>query len=865
MIKEIWTNVLVSSLFATILIGIIILLSNLLDKKYKVKWRYWIWLIVGIYLIIPIDMTIKEPLINIKTPNIISSEKSGSNENIISNNLDIYSPELNKSSNLEIDILNQDVHKNVNIENIEMNKDIRHTSSLNILNLKDFFTIENTIISIWLIGVFVFFVYHMLTYYSFKRKIRLNSVLVKDKEILEIFSKAKENMNISKDVKLKTSPLIVSPFVIGLFNKELLLPNTAFSIQQLDMILKHELIHIKKKDILYKFIILIARSIHWFNPFVHLMGKKANEDIELSCDLEVIENKDIVYREEYSKTILELVSSNNKNNYIFTTGFTNGKEILKSRFSNILEIKNKKNGTYIVLILVISLILISLLVSCKNKDIGIDYESKNLELSLAFPQSWEGRFFVEEKDDEIHMYSKKNYEDDWGGLLFTIYRKPGDLITEEDVSQYPTFEKIFLKENGYSYLVRLPSDVQFNIEDIELTKEYEEMKRDLNKILDTVKVESESRPPVKNDGYKLIGSSFFTLETPENWEVVKDEEGVFRWDIYVGEKENIGSIELVSRYADEEQHQDYATLYIEDEEHGRKIKISLHDIFKDQLDIIKDTLSFVYDTYTILDAKDDAMAYVEGGGKAEIGQISEIDLIDSHVFPIKIKVKEGNSEDSKEITKEYHIDRGASVIPLIKGKYNMYGNYSLDQYYVQENKDVSNRYYEFIIDRNNNIKLAYEIKDLPNTLVYIDDIELMKEYGRKDRENISVDRGMSIFVMIGKFEIPYEDELDYERFNETQALPDKYLKDTPFYKKWGQDRITYVEHSLNNCKFIAESDIPFSVDIYTKEGDVTANIKSTEEKGNHGVRINFTEGEYYIILANEDGKSTENAIYKIWR
>src|SRR5699024_6014233 len=115
----------------------------LLDKKYKVKWRYWIWLIVGIYLIIPIDMTIKEPLINIRTPNIISSEKKENNDNIISNNL-----ELNKNLNPETDTLNQDIAKNVNIENIEIDKGTRHTDSLNILNKKDFFTIENTIISI---------------------------------------------------------------------------------------------------------------------------------------------------------------------------------------------------------------------------------------------------------------------------------------------------------------------------------------------------------------------------------------------------------------------------------------------------------------------------------------------------------------------------------------------------------------------------------------------------------------------------------------------------------------------------------------------------------------------------------------------
>lgn len=87
-----------------------------------------------------------------------------------------------------------------------------------------------------------------------------------------------------------------------------------------------------------------------------------------------------------------------------------------------------------------------------------------------------------------------------------------------------------------------------------------------------------------------------------------------------------------------------------------------------------------------------------------------------------------------------------------------------------------------------------------------------------------------------------------------------------FIKKWGKNRITYVGYSLNNCKFTADSDIPFSADIYTKEKEKIAQIKSTEEDGNHGIRINFSDEEYYyIILANEEGKSTENASYSIWK
>lgn len=34
--------------------------------------------------------------------------------------------------------------------------------------------------------------------------------------------------------------------------------------------------------------IIIATAIHWFNPLVHLMLKIAGQDLELSCDEEVV-------------------------------------------------------------------------------------------------------------------------------------------------------------------------------------------------------------------------------------------------------------------------------------------------------------------------------------------------------------------------------------------------------------------------------------------------------------------------------------------------------------------------------------------------------------------------------------------------
>jgi beta-lactamase regulating signal transducer with metallopeptidase domain len=45
-----------------------------------------------------------------------------------------------------------------------------------------------------------------------------------------------------------------------------------FTEDELRFILMHELVHCKRKDLYYKFLILIAISMHWFNPIAYLIA-----------------------------------------------------------------------------------------------------------------------------------------------------------------------------------------------------------------------------------------------------------------------------------------------------------------------------------------------------------------------------------------------------------------------------------------------------------------------------------------------------------------------------------------------------------------------------------------------------------------
>lgn len=79
-----------------------------------------------------------------------------------------------------------------------------------------------------------------------------------------------------------------APFLMGVWHPCLIIPKEKYTDRDLYYIIKHEFIHWKKNDILFKFLLLVANSLHWFNPLVWFMNKQANMDIEMACDEEVM-------------------------------------------------------------------------------------------------------------------------------------------------------------------------------------------------------------------------------------------------------------------------------------------------------------------------------------------------------------------------------------------------------------------------------------------------------------------------------------------------------------------------------------------------------------------------------------------------
>jgi beta-lactamase regulating signal transducer with metallopeptidase domain len=219
------------------------------------------------------------------------------------------------------------------------------------------FIVENQT-AIWLLGAFVHFSWFIIAYLRFSWKIRKTCVEPHPWDT-ESFSKLRGNTNI----QLACNPYITTPMMIGFSSPCIIIPQLAFVVNgmgsELEHILQHELTHYRRRDLLYKWFVVLVSSLHWFNPLMILIRREISRACELSCDEAVVRYLDVVERQGYGETLLAIASNKRLPTGIVTTTMCEEKLELKERLESIMTYKRKN-----VLMVAVSLTLTLLLAGC---------------------------------------------------------------------------------------------------------------------------------------------------------------------------------------------------------------------------------------------------------------------------------------------------------------------------------------------------------------------------------------------------------------------------------------------------------------------------------------------------------------------
>lgn len=118
-----------------------------------------------------------------------------------------------------------------------------------------------------------------------------------------------EHHNI-RNVALRKSELIKSPLTYGIIHPVILLPSEInLNEEEFLCIMEHEWTHIRRWDILVKYLLYLTVCIYWFHPMIWIMAILLNQDIEMACDEEVIKKYPNHLKKTYALILIRLAES----------------------------------------------------------------------------------------------------------------------------------------------------------------------------------------------------------------------------------------------------------------------------------------------------------------------------------------------------------------------------------------------------------------------------------------------------------------------------------------------------------------------------------------------------------------------------
>ena len=341
--KGILINHGVSSLKLSVVIILLLLLTKPIMNRYTAGFRYYSWLAVIIIFLIPfqslglnykIDVTPEMIQINDETQNIREWYQTYIPKYSVAEEVTTY--ETAESGEVKATTKSVTVHRPINLFGI--------------------------LTFVWIFGCLTYFALHFKRYVYYKRTIKRFSIRLCDEKSMRVLEYEKNRLKIKKDLPLKKSGVIDTPMLLGILHPEIILPHTAYAENELHFILRHELYHYKRKDILYQFITLVFVSLHWFNPFVYFMAKAVEIDGETSCDEKtLIEN---TYDEKifYGEMLIHFLKTTSQKKSYMTTTFFGGKRGMKKRLTLITSKKARKKGTIAMAVVTLLAVMLSVTV-----------------------------------------------------------------------------------------------------------------------------------------------------------------------------------------------------------------------------------------------------------------------------------------------------------------------------------------------------------------------------------------------------------------------------------------------------------------------------------------------------------------------
>lgn len=343
MMEQVFFAVVEASVTVSIAAALVMLLAPTAKKRFAAKWRYWVWLVLCVRMLLPVSFSLPQAPITIAAPTQqivvtrVGQPSSPADDVPKTDASPVVEPGLPVSDEKGLTLSpvpHNSVDNNPSGDRLNPTAQSQPPASYTV-------TLSGVLAYAWLAGAVIALLLRASIGLWFSHRTKRWNRPVCNVQIETIFEDLKKELGIHVRLPIYENGQIGSPMIIGLLRPCVLLPEISLSAREYEFVLRHELTHYKRHDLWYKLLLMLARCVHWFNPMLSVIALEAENDMEISCDEAVIAGKDIQYRQGYCEAILRLLRFGRQRRLVLSTGFNGNKQVIKRRFEAVLAARTQ--------------------------------------------------------------------------------------------------------------------------------------------------------------------------------------------------------------------------------------------------------------------------------------------------------------------------------------------------------------------------------------------------------------------------------------------------------------------------------------------------------------------------------------------
>lgn len=197
------------------------------------------------------------------------------------------------------------------------------------------------LVSLWAFGAGISLLRLLWSERQFRRRLRQDVRILNDPAATQLLKECLASWKLRRAPQLLECSLLSSPALCGWRRPLLLLPRERWQElkpEQLRHVLMHELAHQRHHDVLMNWLLALVRVVHWYHPMLPLANRRMRECQELWRDQQALQRSPQVAPRAYAATLLQLaIPQDRRPQPASAVGLLHPSSAIQRRISMILQ------------------------------------------------------------------------------------------------------------------------------------------------------------------------------------------------------------------------------------------------------------------------------------------------------------------------------------------------------------------------------------------------------------------------------------------------------------------------------------------------------------------------------------------------